>query len=134
MDLPESRPLTFEVRSREQLTPLVTRVAMQFVLNWQERWDKLNSKTGIRYAGETEADKFTFEHSPWRKLTRTGKPPKELKRIEVEIKLADPTEEEKFKADPASDRDSLRRLRSATIRMRRHDRWRCSPDPKCRPQ
>lgn len=74
------------------------RVAMQFVLNWQERWDKLNSKTGMRYAGETESDKFSYEHSPWRKLTRSGKPPKELKRIEVEINLVDPTEEEQFKA------------------------------------
>jgi NADPH-dependent ferric siderophore reductase len=28
MDLPQTRPLTFEVRAREQLTPLVTRVVV----------------------------------------------------------------------------------------------------------
>lgn len=73
------------------------RAAMDFINGWQERWDKQVDRN-ISFSN-SEARDFKSEYSPWRKLTRSGKPPAKLKRIEVEISVVDCTDEEQAKAN-----------------------------------
>lgn len=72
------------------------RTAMNFINGWQARWDKQVRRT--RHYDDEDPD-FDDDYSPWRKLTRTGKPPQTLKRIEVKILLAECTQEERNKAE-----------------------------------
>lgn len=69
--------------------------AMTFVNGWQTRWDLLRGKHGRDFDIEEE---MSYTYSKFRAMTKTGKPPKELKRVVVRVAVEEPTDEEKDKA------------------------------------
>lgn len=75
----------------EQVSPIHKefRAAMQFVMNWQGQWDAAIAKHGY-----PDKDDLLSSWMPFRKLTKSGKPPTHLKRVIVKIEMEEPSAEE----------------------------------------
>lgn len=74
------------------------RAAIGFINGWHQRWDKLIEKWGE----PTGPDDFHFQ-SAYAPMTKSGKPPVDLKRVHVEIEVRDVSAEERAIVDAMLD-------------------------------
>lgn len=80
----------------EQVSPVhqSLRSAISFISGWQTRWNTL-----IKRYGEYNLNNKSFFEKAYSPMTRSGKPPHQLKRLMVKTELVQLSEEEQIIAD-----------------------------------
>lgn len=78
----------------KQVSPIhkELRSAFSFINGWHSRWARMVEKWGTPNDGE-------YLHREFEAMTKSGKPPVKLKRVEISITVEDITEEEQKMAE-----------------------------------
>lgn len=86
----------------EQVSPIheSMRAAINFINGWHPRWGKL-----VERWGEPDDDDKFRKHYAYAPMTKSGKPPTDLKRVHVQISVVDIDTEERAIVDAMLKRD-----------------------------